>query len=213
VAIPYQAITEKLDAIKRLTAKGVEYWHARDLMPVLGYREWRNFKGAIEQAKVAFGAAGEDASYHFGDTTKMVLIGDGAEREIDDYFLSRPACYLIVMNAASSKPEIAEGQKYFAIQTRKMEDQTRGDQERRARHPRSHKSRERSKGGHSKSGQYDAGKFAPRTANQRNRETSQAEEATPAEYAVLGFCAAARFFVQQPLNVQSRLRPFARVRL
>jgi DNA-damage-inducible protein D len=121
VAIPHQAITEKLDAIKRLTAKGVEYWHARDLMPVLGYREWRNFKGAIEQAKVAFGAAGEDASYHFGDTTKMVLIGDGAEREIDDYFLSRPACYLIVMNADSSKPEIAEGQKYFAIQTRKME--------------------------------------------------------------------------------------------
>lgn len=118
---PHQTITEKLDAIKRLTAKGAEYRHARELMPVLGYREWRNFKGAIEQAKIAFGAAGEDATYHFGDTTKMVVIGTGAERSIDDYFLSRPACYLIVMNADSSKPEIAEGQKYFAIQTRKME--------------------------------------------------------------------------------------------
>jgi len=61
---PHQTITEKLDAIKRLTAKGAEYRHARELMPVLGYREWRNFKGAIEQAKIAFGAAGEDATYH-----------------------------------------------------------------------------------------------------------------------------------------------------
>jgi DNA-damage-inducible protein D len=114
-------ITEKLDAIKRLTPKGAEYWHARELMPVLGYRDWGNFQGAIEQAMIAFGAAGEDASHHFGDTTKMILIGKGAERPIADYFLSRPACYLIVMNADSSKPEIAEGQKYFAIQTRKME--------------------------------------------------------------------------------------------
>jgi DNA-damage-inducible protein D len=114
-------ITEKLDAIRRLTPKGAEYWHARELMPVLGYDKWENFQGAIEQAKIAFDAAGEDASNHFSDTRKMVMIGSGAQRSIDDYFLSRPACYIIVMNADSSKSEIAEGQKYFAIQTRKME--------------------------------------------------------------------------------------------
>jgi DNA-damage-inducible protein D len=121
VAGPFNTITEKLDAIKHLTAKGVEYWHARELMPVLGYDKWSNFHGAIEQAKIAFDAAGEDASNHFSDTGKMVTIGSGAERIIDDYYLSRPACYIIVMNADSSKPEIAEGQKYFAIQTRRME--------------------------------------------------------------------------------------------
>jgi DNA-damage-inducible protein D len=121
VAVPYKSITEKLEAIKHLTLREVEYWNARELMPVLGYDKWENFQGAIEQAKIAFDAAGEDASHHFSDTRKMVPIGSGAHRSIEDYFLSRPACYIIVMNADSSKPEIAEGQKYFAIQTRKME--------------------------------------------------------------------------------------------
>ena len=117
----YKTITEKLEAIRRLTPKGGEYWFARELMPVLGYDTWRNFEGAIEQAKIAFDAAGEDASHHFADTSKKVMIGSGAERSIDDYFLSRAACYIICMNGDSSKPEIAEGQKYYAVQTRKME--------------------------------------------------------------------------------------------
>jgi DNA-damage-inducible protein D len=127
-----QTVTEKLEQIKGLTGKGVDYWHARDLMPVLGYVEWRNFQGAIERAKVAFNAASEDANHHFVDTTRMVIIGSGAEKEVADYFLSRAACYLIAMNGDVEKPEIAEAQKYFAIQTRKMEklEKLIGDQRR-----------------------------------------------------------------------------------
>jgi DNA-damage-inducible protein D len=125
-------ITEKLDAIKGFTAKSIEYWCARDLMPVLGYVDWRNFEGAIERAKVSFDAAGEQATHHFVETTRMMEIGKGAEREVGDYFLSRAACYLIAMNGDPSKPEIAEAQKYFAIQTRRMEKLERliGDQKR-----------------------------------------------------------------------------------
>lgn len=115
------AVTEKLEEIKGLTEKGVEYWHARDLMPVLGYVEWRNFSGAIERAMASFNAAGEDATHHFVETAKVMKGGKGAEQEVDDYFLSRAACYLIAMNGDASKPEIAEAQKYFAVQTRRME--------------------------------------------------------------------------------------------
>lgn len=116
-----KTVTEKLEEIKGLTAKGAEYWHARDLMHVLGYMEWRNFQAAIERAKIAFDVAGESAEHHFVDTTKMVEIGSGAEKPVADHFLSRAACYLIAMNGDTDKPEIAEAQKYFAIQTRKME--------------------------------------------------------------------------------------------
>jgi DNA-damage-inducible protein D len=125
-------VTEKLEAIKGLTTKRVEYWHARDLMPVLGYVEWRNFQTAIERAKVAFDAVGETSTHHFVETTRMMGLGKGGEREVDDYFLSRAACYLIAMNGDPDKPEIAKAQKYFAIQTRKMEKLERliGDQRR-----------------------------------------------------------------------------------
>ena len=127
-----QTVTEKLEQIKGLTGKGADYWHAKNSVPVLGYVEWRNFQGAIERAKVAFNAASEDANHHFVDTTRMVMIGSGAEKEVADYFLSRAACYLIAMNGDVEKPEIAEAQKYFAIQTRKMEklEKLIGDQRR-----------------------------------------------------------------------------------
>lgn len=105
MAAPYQTITERLETIRRFTAKGGEYWMARELMPILGYDTWRNFVGAIEQAKIAFDAAGESAAHHFADTNKMVMIGSGAERSIDDYYLSRAACYIICMNGDPSKEE------------------------------------------------------------------------------------------------------------
>jgi DNA-damage-inducible protein D len=114
-------VTEKLDAIKGVTPRGVDFWRARDLMPILGYARWENFSEAIARAVVAFDTAEESSTHHFRETTTMVEIGSGAAREVGDYFLSRPACYIIAMNGDSSKPEIAESQKYFAIQTRKME--------------------------------------------------------------------------------------------
>jgi DNA-damage-inducible protein D len=114
-------VTENLERIKGLTDRDVEYWHARDLMPVLGYVEWRNFKGAIERAMASFTAAGEEASHHFVETNKVMIAGKGAEHAVEDFFLSRAACYLIAMNGDSGKPEIAEAQQYFAVQTRRME--------------------------------------------------------------------------------------------
>jgi DNA-damage-inducible protein D len=114
-------VTEKLEAIKGLTAKGVEFWRARELMPILGYARWENFSEAIARAIVAFDTAQEPSTHHFRETTKMVEIGSGSQRQVSDYFLTRPACYIIAMNGESSKPEIAEAQKYFAIQTRRME--------------------------------------------------------------------------------------------
>ena len=116
-----QTITEKLDAIKHLTEKGVEYWYARELLPIVGYSEWRNFKNALRCAMAVFGATGEYASHHFVETTKVMEVGRGAEMVVDDYFLSRPACYLVAMNGDPSKPEIADAQRYFAVRTRQME--------------------------------------------------------------------------------------------
>src|SRR5712691_981225 len=125
-------VTEKLEQIKRLTEKGIEYWHARELMPVLGYVDWRNFHAAIDRSTIAFGAAGEDPAHHFVETTTLTEVGKGAEREVQDFFLSRAACYLIAMNGDTEKPEIAEAQRYFAVQTRKMEkfEKVIGDQRR-----------------------------------------------------------------------------------
>lgn len=125
-------ITENLERIKGLTTKGVEFWMARQLMTVLGYAKWENFHEAIKRAIVAFDTAEESSAHHFLETRTMMELGKGAEREGVDYFLSRAACYIIAMNANSSKLEIAEAQKYFAIQTRKMEKLERliGDQRR-----------------------------------------------------------------------------------
>lgn len=114
-------ITEKLDAIRHFTAKGVEYWEARELMPVLGYERWENFSDLIDRARAAFDAAGEHSSHHFREATKVMKGGKGAEIEAADFYLSRPACYITVMNGDSTKEEIAEGQRYYAIQTRRME--------------------------------------------------------------------------------------------
>ena len=101
--------------------QNVECWSARELQTVLGYAEWRNFLKISEKAKESCLGAGEKISDHFVEINKMVELGSGAQRQIDDIALTRYACYLIAQNGNSSKPEIAFAQTYFAVQTRKQE--------------------------------------------------------------------------------------------
>ncbi|OGT45384.1 MAG: DNA damage-inducible protein D [Gammaproteobacteria bacterium RIFCSPHIGHO2_12_FULL_41_20] len=99
----------------------IEYWHARDLQILLGYNEWRNFIQVINKAKQACENSGHVAADHFVDTNKMVSLGSGSHREVDDIKLTRYACYLIAQNGDPRKDEIAFAQTYFAVQTRKQE--------------------------------------------------------------------------------------------
>ena len=120
--LPENLIQLQLEKTKRTQEKsGVEYWRARDLVAVLGYAEWENFQAAIARAMAACESSGVTISQQFRETTKLVMTGSGAKRNLIDYFLTRYACYLIVMNADSSKPEIGFAQTYFAIQTRRQE--------------------------------------------------------------------------------------------
>jgi DNA-damage-inducible protein D len=109
------------ESIKRTTEDGGEYWLARELAPVLDYQDYRNFLAVVEKARTACAQAGLDPPDHFGDITRMVEVGSGARREISDVRLSRYACYLVVQNGDPSKPVIAAGQTYFAVQTRRQE--------------------------------------------------------------------------------------------
>jgi DNA-damage-inducible protein D len=97
------------------------WWSARELMPVLEYTEWRNFMGVIAKAITACLQSGQESDHHFVDATKMVQIGSGATRMVQDIQLSRYACYLVVQNADPDKPVVALGQTYFAVQTRAAE--------------------------------------------------------------------------------------------
>ncbi|MDA3885118.1 MAG: DNA damage-inducible protein D [Candidatus Delongbacteria bacterium] len=111
----------KFESIKYSGNNGQEFWYARQLSKVLEYTEFRNFIPVIERAKTACQKSGYDISNHFVELHEMVSIGSGVEREMPSYALSRYACYLIVQNADPSKPVVANGQTYFAIQTRRQE--------------------------------------------------------------------------------------------
>lgn len=100
---------------------GVEFWFARDLQPILGYAKWENFTKVIDKAKAACANTGNAVSDHFLDVRKMVPLGSGAQREIEDIALTRYASYLIAQNGDPSKDPIAFAQTYFAMQTRKQE--------------------------------------------------------------------------------------------
>ncbi len=101
--------------------ENIEYWFARELMPLLGYERWENFDKAISRAVDSCQATGIEVSDHFREVTKMVQLGSGSKREVKDYILTRYACYLIAQNGDPKKEEIAFAQSYFAFQTRKQE--------------------------------------------------------------------------------------------
>lgn len=109
------------DNIKHENEYGQEFWYARELQPVLEYSQWRYLKEAIERAKTACNNSGQNVADHFAEVRKMVDIGSNAKRSVEDYELSRYACYLIVMNGDPRKEIIALGQTYFAVKTRQQE--------------------------------------------------------------------------------------------
>ena len=112
---------QTFEDIKHINEDGQEFWYARELQHVLEYAQWRYMKETVERAKLACENSGLNPDDHFAEVRKMVPIGSGAERAVEDYMLSRFACYLVVMNGDPRKEVIAVGQAYFAVKTRQQE--------------------------------------------------------------------------------------------
>lgn len=115
------SLTDTFEGHTQQTESGIEYWLARDLQHLLGYSKWENFLNVVLKAKIACEVSGHQVADHFPDVRKMVDLGSGSQREVDDIMLTRYACYLIAQNGDPKKPEVAFAQTYFAIQTRRAE--------------------------------------------------------------------------------------------
>jgi DNA-damage-inducible protein D len=109
------------EKIRKTGEQGHDYWTARELAEILGYLDYRNFDVVLQKAKQACFNSGQKPENHFGEFNEMVVIGSGAQRERKNTKLSRYACYLIIQNADPAKEIVAQGQSYFAIQTRRAE--------------------------------------------------------------------------------------------
>lgn len=116
-----KSLTDTFQNHSNTTDNGIEFWFARDIQHLLGYTEWRNFTNVINKAKTSCEASGNNISDHFVDINKMVNIGSGSQKSVDDIMLTRYACYLIAQNGDPKKEPIAFAQNYFAVQTRKHE--------------------------------------------------------------------------------------------
>ncbi len=116
-----KSLTDNFEAHSHQTENGIEFWFARDLQHLLGYTKWDNFLNVVSKAKTACEISENQIIDHFADVGKMVQLGSGSQREIQDIMLTRFACYLIAQNGDPKKEQIAFAQNYFALQTRKFE--------------------------------------------------------------------------------------------
>ena len=116
-----QSLTNNFEEHSYTTEEGIEFWFARDLQHLLGYTKWENFSKVITKAKIACEVSGNEVSNHFPDIRKTIAMPKGASKEIDDFMLTRYACYLTTQNGDPRKETIAFAQTYFAVQTRKFE--------------------------------------------------------------------------------------------
>lgn len=116
-----ESLANNFESYVNKTDDGVEFWLARDLQQLLGYDKWNNFLGVISKAKIACETTQHAVADHFAGVGKMVKLGSGSEREVEDVMLTRYACYLIAQNGDPRKEEVSFAQNYFALQTRKIE--------------------------------------------------------------------------------------------
>jgi DNA-damage-inducible protein D len=128
----HRSTMERLERVKKTAPNGVDYWHAREMLPLLGYADWDGFMPLLTRAMSACSGVGISPPHHFRQTSVLMKVGRGAQRSGVDYQLTRAACYLVAMNGDPAKPEIAAAQAYFARKTRQMElhDQMTEDEKR-----------------------------------------------------------------------------------